>query len=168
MTEASKVEFAELVRQVCEMRTAVEKLVPHLQAALRRAEQENVDRLQMLEKFARENPSWPLAVKFHRMKEDHRRSGAGSESVSVMCEEIEQILSGFGYRSFGKVDEPFDPAIHHVVNSTQTVSAASARVEKVHARGLTWIDQVVLKAHVSLGMSVYDVMAERDVKNSDV
>lgn len=168
MTEAVKGDFAEIVKQIHEMRTNIDKLVPHIQVALRRAEQENVDRLQKLEKSARENPSWPLAVKIHQMKEDLRRSGVDNEIIPTVCLNIEQILSGFGYRMFGTVNEPFDSERHHVVDSAQTVSAASASVEKVHARGLSWIDRVVMKAHVSVGVSVFDVMAEHDVENSDV
>jgi len=168
VTEAVKGDFAELVKQIHDMRTNIEKLVPHVQVALRRAEQENVDRLQKLEKSARENPSWPLAAKIHQMGEHLLRSDVDNELVRTVCGEIELILSGFGYRTFGAVDEPYDPEMHHVVDSAQTVSVASASVEKVHARGLRWIDHVVMKAHVSVGVSVFDVMAEREVENSDV
>lgn len=167
MTESVKGDCAELVKQIHEMRANIEKLVPHIQVALRRAEQENVDKLHKLEKSVRENPSWPLAAKIHRMGEHLRRSDVDRELVATVCDEIEMILSGFGYRTFGAVDEPFDPEIHHVVESAQTVSATSASVERVHARGLCWIDQVVVKAHVSVGVQVVDIMADRDVKSSD-
>ena len=159
MLDSRKEPLETVVEELAGMRTDLQRLVPHLQVALRRAEQDHLDRLQTLELWSRENSSWPLATKIHRMREHLLRTEMDDELKRSICGEMEQILVGFSYRTFGSVGESFDPDCHHAVEGEGVGGLASGKltIEKVHAQGLAWLEHVVFKTRVSVTSTVLDV-----------
>jgi molecular chaperone GrpE (heat shock protein) len=168
MPDTSESAIDQLVSEVAGMRAELQRLVPHLQVALRRAEQENSDRLQLLERQAREHSSWPLAIKIHRLREHLSRTGVDESTASSVCDEIDQILEGFGYRTFGKAGEFFNPDRHQVIeNEAAGLDSARHAVEKVHARGLMWAQSIIFTARVSVNVGVFDASKLEGIDDSD-
>jgi molecular chaperone GrpE (heat shock protein) len=168
MPDTSESAIEQLVSEVAGMRADLQRLVPHLQVALRRAEQENSDRVQLLERQAREHSSWPLAIKIHRVREHLSRTEVDESTASSVCDEIDQILEGFGYQTFGKAGEIFNPDRHQVIE-TEAAGFDWSRhaVEKVHARGLMWAQSIVFKARVSVNDGVFDASKIEEMDESD-
>jgi len=168
MSDTSESAIDQLVSEVAGMRADLQRLVPHLQVALRRAEQENSDRVQLLERQAREHSSWPLAIKIHRLREHLSRLKVDGSTASSVCDEIDQILEGFGYQTFGRAGEIFNPDRHQVIkNESAGLDSARHAVEKVHARGLMWAQSIIFKARVSVSDGVFDASKIEEMDESD-
>ena len=147
---ASEVESTDssIVAAIAEMRQDLDRLVPHLLAALKRNEVDERQRVSDLERAAKEIPTWPMAVGVNRFLHRMLQTDMEPELRTSIVKELGAILTGAGFSPLGKVGDLFDPERHVIVESESEPGPGEWVVSKVYARGLESFGGVVDKAKV--------------------
>ena len=139
----------ELVRSISDMRSDLDRIVPHIIRLMRRDEEEHRQRLDSLEKRARELPTWPIAIGVHEFMERMRRTEMSDELLESIQVELNDLLAANGFRPFGRSGQEFRADRHEVTGASMN-GAGPWEVDEVIRRGLVWVEQVVQRAAVTV------------------
>jgi hypothetical protein len=127
-----------------------EPILPHLVHALdrNRAFDSLDDRLRTAERRIAARQERPLVVAVHSLLGRVRRFDFDQAVKSAIETDIVRILTDAGYQETGRVGEAYDPARHEAIEG-QAIDG-TAWVAKVHTRGLSCLDDVMIRAKVQV------------------
>jgi hypothetical protein len=141
------------LRAVAALHEELKGLMPHLVGALKRnqAHDDLSQRLIRAERQVAAVPSWPMAAAVHAILTEVRSYGALDPSSRAAIEQsLLRLLDQFGFDEFGAVGEPFDPDRHDAVAGDMVAGQGS--VAEVHQHGLGFMQHIVVRAQVTVGI----------------
>lgn len=133
---------------VARMANDLEKIAAHLVPLLKASYHDTQERLKRAERVIASRQERPAIVGMHRLLGELRRLEPGAAAGEFVEEGLLTLLNGLGYKEFGRVGEPYDPAHHEPVGG-QT-EGGKGKVSTVHRRGLACFGDVVVRAVVEV------------------
>lgn len=148
-----------LAEEISNLRSDLDRIVPHVINSLRRDEEEHRNRVKNLERQSESLPTWPFAISVHRFLERMRHTEMPQELAASIQEELGGFLRGQGFRPFGKTGQKFDPNQHEPVGKSGTDSGPWV-IDDVVMRGLRWTGLVVQRAVVTVTKDSMEEMTD--------
>lgn len=127
------------------------RIVPAVRAALNRNEAHEalVSRLERLESERNSLPLWKIAADIHKLLARMRKTRMPEALLDSIETEILDLLSAQGFEEFGSPDDPFDERRHQLLETPRSGEGHHLVLAEVHARGLRWMNRVVVKAQAT-------------------
>jgi hypothetical protein len=126
----------------------LERIAAHLVPFLKASYNETQERLKRAERVIASRQERPAIVGMHQLLGELRRLEPGAEVHEFVEESLVRLLSGLGYKEFGRVGDPYDPNRHEPVGG-QT-ERGEGKVSRVRRRGLVCYGDVVVRAVVEV------------------
>ncbi len=152
--EAEHSAFESLAQDVGEMRVMLEEILRHLVPKLKRdqAFEALMTRLDRAERRLSARHERPIVSGLVSVLHRLRHLDIDAIARESLESELLSVLNGAGYEEFGAPGDLFDPDRHEALAGR--LSDGQGVVQTVHARGLSCLGDVVVKAQVEVAPSL--------------